>query len=1419
MTLPHALPVHQLFEQQAAKTPEAIAIIDKDERVTYQTLNHKANRVANYLARLGVNRNVPVGLCLESSTNLVIGLLGILKAGGGYLPIDLTYPLERIRYMLTHSQSKILITQSQWLEKFADHHLITLCLDSEWQTIENAPSSNTHPNVKPEDLAYIIYTSGSTGHPKGIEMPHNTLVNLIQWQIEVTTIPATAKTLQFTPISFDVSFQEMLSTLCSGGTLVAMPAMARKDPEILLHFLIEQKIERIFMPPVALHQLAMVAIDLEKMPSSLKEVITAGDQLQITPTVTDFFNNLDDCTLHNHYGPSETHVVTAFTLKDSPSTWPKLPPIGQAIHGCQIYLLDEEFQQVPVGNCGEIHIGGVTLARGYLNNLELTQSRFIPNPYGTGRLYKSGDLARQLPDGDFEFLGRSDHQVKIRGFRIELGEVETILLLYPTIKEAVVTPYEDTTQNKRLVAYLVAKSASELKEASGIQSEQVQTWQRIWDEAYRAPGKQSSDHFHLGGWNDSYTGAALPEPQVREWVSHTVKQILTLSPKRILEIGCGTGLLLFPIAPQCSHYYGTDISAEGIQYIQQQIDNTPLAETVTLQQLSADALSELAIEPVDTVVINGVIQFFPGIDYFMEVLEKTIPLVQPGGQIFIGDVQSYSLMELFHTSVQLFQSPIKLSVADLRQRIKDRMAEEKKLLFAPDFFATLPQRLPQVSHVTLQLKRGEYQNELTRFRYDVILHIHKQIIPPKEPWYWDAWQAEKHDWNTIRQKLAEQKPEWLGIAQVPNARLWYDGEAIRQLAQSHTAETIGNLKNRLQPGGIEPERWWDLESEFPYRVSIVWSGENNLASYDVLLQRSDSKVTITAELFPSLASMASKEKSWSAYTNDPLQSKEALIPKIHHFLKQKLPDYMIPTSFIFLDKLPLTASGKINRQLLPAPKSERPILEQPFVAPLTATEEKLAEIFTEVLNIRPVGRHDNFFDLGGHSLLIMQLLSQIRKSFQVDLPLTYLFENPTLAQLSRAIKTHRESDQPEAITLHAIPVKDLQDYVQLDATIGWNHPGEASNTPKRVLLTGVTGFIGAFMLETLLQQTEAEVYCLVRGCKTITKARQRLYNHLRHYHLTRFVHDETLNPRIIPILGDLSQPLLGLTREDFDLLAHEIDIIYHLGAEVNLLYPYQAIQATNVQGTQEVLRLASHIKLKSVHYTSTMGIFESSGYVDNPLIPEQITLKGGDLIYGGYAQSKWVSEQLLGVAQSRGIPVTIYRPGAITGHSQTGVSDTDHILIVLLRYFLQQRTVPQLEMLFDMTPVDYVCQAMIHLSQQTDSWGKVFHLVNPQSFSFTQLADLLTTLGYPVSLMDYPTWLATLREIESDSPENLFGAILPVLTGKMQGTPLTYLEMSSIGMKFDCRQTHQGLTSSSIRCPAPDLGLLKIYLEHLESGG
>jgi amino acid adenylation domain-containing protein len=454
---------HELFERQASLTPGDAALSFEDRVFSYEEVNEKANQVAHYLRLQGVGPEVLVGIYAERSPEMVIGLLAVLKAGGAYVPVDPVHPRERVATVLSDARVRLALTTDA-LAANLPQGIHTLRLDADWEAlIAGRPTHNPRETVSPENLAYVMYTSGSTGIPKGVSMPHRPLVNLVEWQRGNFTRTRGARTLQFTSLSFDVSFQEIFSTWCSGGTLVLISDEERRDLAALPEFLARRQIDRLFMTPSALQRLAESAS--ARQLASLKEVIVGGEVLRISDSLIGMFEKTSGATLSNHYGPTETHVMTALRLEGAPRDWPARPTIGRAIPGTRIYFLDSGMRPAPVGAVGELYIGGLPLSRGYFNRPALTAERFVPDPFGAepgGRVYRTGDVARYLTDGEIDFIGRIDRQVKIRGFRVELGEVEATLLKHPAVEECIVVSRPDERGEPSLSAYVVGNGGAEL---------------------------------------------------------------------------------------------------------------------------------------------------------------------------------------------------------------------------------------------------------------------------------------------------------------------------------------------------------------------------------------------------------------------------------------------------------------------------------------------------------------------------------------------------------------------------------------------------------------------------------------------------------------------------------------------------------------------------------------------------------------------------------------------------------------------------------------------------------------------------------------------------------------------------------------------------------------------------------------------
>jgi amino acid adenylation domain-containing protein/thioester reductase-like protein len=1418
---------HELIEWQTGQTPSAVAVIFKNQPLTYGELNQKANQLAHYLRTLGVGPEVLVGVCVERSHLMIIALLGILKAGGAYVPLDPAYPPERLAFMLEDSGLPVLISEQSLLEGLPPHSAQVICLDRDWETIAGHSSENLDSGVSPENLAYTIYTSGSTGQPKGVQILHGAVINFLQSMQKEPGITAQDTLLAVTTISFDIAVLELFLPLTVGACIVLVAHDVASNAGKLSQLIAECGATVMQATPATWRML----LAFGWQGNQKLKILCGGEAL--TRNLAEQLLERCSC-LWNMYGPTETTIWSTIYQVKADS---EVISIGYPIANTQLYLRhqfsrrkSDPFRLAPSGEMGELYIGGDGLARGYLNRPEMTDDRFVPDPFSHkpgSRLYKTGDFARYLPDGSLQFIGRIDHQVKIRGFRIELGDIEAAMSQHPAVKEAVAIVRKDRLNQERLTAYIAPKphlldAKPELLD-SETQAQITGQWQELWTATYRESQNRPDPTFNTGGWTDSYTCQPLAERELREWVNCTVNRILALQPDRLLEIGCGLGLLLFRIAPHCSHYLATDISAEAIDYIQHQLERQEQDwSQVTLAQKAADALLDIEPGEFDTVVLNSVIQYFPSVDYLVHVLERAVKAVKPGGRIFIGDVRNLSLLEAFHTSVQLYQAPSSLSTSRLRQRIREQMAQDQELVIAPEFFTALKQHFPQIDQVEIQIKRGVYHNEMTRFRYDVVLEIGTGMKPFEEPICLD-WRRQALSLSKIRHILSETEPELLLVAQVPNERVFQEIKVMEILSSPECPETVGELPELLQdlnhqlalgeaaPEAISPEALWDLDQDLPYHIGITWSASSSVDCYDVVFRRKVAAAPpnhwagLTGLAFPN---PGEELKPLTSYANNPLQASEIrnLVPQIRTFLREKLPEYMVPSAFIIMDTLPLTPNGKLDRRALPEPSQIRPVLQEAFVAPRTPTEKRLAQIWSDILEIEQVGIHDNFFELGGHSLLVAQLIAKVRATFELELPLLSFFQMPTVISLAQAIEIALQAGT-NSIGFSLTPIDLQAEAVSAPDIHDETSPLETVEEPQHILLTGATGFLGALFLHELLQQTPATIYCLVRA-SSLEVGQQKIQKNLERYGL---VHTR-IDARVIPVQGDLCQPLLGLSPEKFRDLAGKIDLIYHSGALVNLIYPYTALRAANVLGSQEILRLASQTKLKPVHFISTLDVFQSPHYFQKEIILEQEALAGGEELENGYAQSKWVAEKLMIAARERGIPVSIYRLGMIVGHSQTGISKTDDLVGRLIKGFIQMGSAPDLELKMNLTPVDYVSQGIIHLSKQKESLGKVFHLVNPHVITLKQLVDYIRSLGYPIKLVDYDLWRIQLQNLDI-LENNALTPLKSLFNPRNNEKEPTYLETLVLG-KFSCQNAIDGLKGTTILCPAVDNDLLKRYFSY-----
>lgn len=669
-------------------------------------------------------------------------------------------------------------------------------------------------------------------------------------------------------------------------------------------------------------------------------------------------------------------------------------------------MLDAQLQACPVGVPGELYVSGPGLARGYLNRAGLSAERFVADPFGARgeRLYRSGDLACWRADGELDYLGRIDHQVKIRGFRVELGEIESRLRERPEVREAAVLVQDAGAAGERLVAYVVpdADGLKVAHRAGGVASDElVSQWEHVFDGAYASTGTAPS----FRGWNSSYTDQPIEHAQMREWLDATVARIRSLRPVGILEIGCGVGLLVQQLAPDMASYRATDLSLRAVTDLGTWMQTQPALSHVQLQQREAVDFSGIEPGAHDVVVINSVAQYFPEVDYLVEVLRGAARAVGQRGRILVGDMRHLAHLPLFHASVQLAKAPADLTVRHLRSRIAKAVSQEKELVLEPDFFHGMAAQWPGARAQVL-LRRGHADNELTRYRFDAVLTLDAGDRPrPMQQMPWDGGDAAH---AALRARLAGPGDVDIVLREVPNRRLAADVAAWQLVQEADDHDTVADVRARIEvraPQGTDPEVFWMLGEAHGREVLISWTPGFGDGRYDVVFT---SAVSAGQPALPA-SSPASDDarrrvEGWPhAHASDPLHVvlSQRLPGLLRQHLAGRLPAHMVPSHFAVIDRIPLTPNGKLDRRALPEPEVSGG--NDRFDPPQGAVEEAMAALWQEVLGAPRVGRHDNFFELGGHSLMAIQITALLSQRHGIDVPVRHFFEHHTLSAVSSAI--------------------------------------------------------------------------------------------------------------------------------------------------------------------------------------------------------------------------------------------------------------------------------------------------------------------------------------------------------------------------------------------------------------------------------
>lgn len=983
-----------LFQKQVARTPERIALTFEKQELSYRELDRRSDSLARRLRKEGVAGGSLVPVCTGHAMEMMIGILGVLKAGGVYVPVDPEYPQDRIRFMLEDTAAPLILVLEHTVSVIAALSTARLiCLSEDWEEPENGVLL---PACKPEQAAYIIYTSGSTGRPKGVIIPHRNVVRLFMTSVPLYDFNEQDVWTMFHSYCFDFSVWEMYGALFYGGRMVIVPRSMARDTIAFAALLRTEGVTVLNQTPSAFYVLQEY-LQGNPMPLSLRYVIFGGEALH--PSRLKAWNGwYPECRLINMYGITETTVHVTFQEIGEEEMNSGGSKIGKPIPTLSAYILDARLQPVPIGVPGELFIAGAGVASGYLNREELTRERFIPHPFSDDpeeKIYRTGDLGRWMEDGSIEYLGRIDTQVKIRGYRIEPGEIEHALNRLSQVAENCVVLKASAAHDKKLVCYYVPDQ-DRLKELEqSLYEDQVNNWKVLYEDTYgNSEPDTGAEEFNIAGWNDSFTGGAIPAADMQAWLDDIAQVILSQKPKHVLEIGCGTGMIYYQLAPHIRSYAGVDLSEVSVAQIRRHVNQHPGQFPDThLRSCGAHEVKPDEMEKTDTVIMNSVIQYFPGEDYLTRIIADNIVRLEGSGRIILGDVRDYRLLYAFKSRLSLAKLQERAAVTEFSWLVDQEMMKEEELCFTPDYFYQLPEQFPEISHVEIRWKDGDYVNELSLYRFTVILHIGLEKAVSERPWSeWDSLKASAD-------QLFENLPPVIAISGIPNPRLWKERQLLQGL-RDHTAVNVRDLIRSVEQPDEENEKVTQLlktAKEKGYQVNMMPA-------------KDPMQMELLLELHPKgdfVMPLYQADRDFP-FTNIPLfPDITAILQKeIRQELSVVIPDYMVPTDLIALQRIPVTGNGKADRGFLSRLEDQQRKHHAEYQAPSTEREELLANIWMEILGVDRVGVKDNFFELGGDSIRVVKVAARIRKLTGMEVSVADIYRSGTILELAELLASH-----------------------------------------------------------------------------------------------------------------------------------------------------------------------------------------------------------------------------------------------------------------------------------------------------------------------------------------------------------------------------------------------------------------------------
>ncbi len=1025
------------FYQQVNLHPSKIALIEGNNKLTYLQLDVLSDQLANELILNGVQKEEIVAILLPRSAQFIISVLAIIKAGAAYLPIHLNESESRMKHMLTETKCKVILSEKKSLNENFPLKII-----SPQKATGNVISTEKPPflskKIFPSQLAYVMYTSGSTGTPKGVCITHHSISSFVSdpmWNLKNQD-----RVLFHSQVAFDAATFEIWVPLLKGGTII----VAKEDSfnvDYLTKLINDEKVTSAFFTVTLFNLLAK---DPKNNLGNMKQILVGGEQCS-SDFIYKMKQKLPDTEIVNCYGPTET--TTFFSTYTIPSNEIlKTIPIGKPMDNMNAYVLNKDFEIVPEKEIGELYISSNGLAQGYLNQPALTAEKFLPDPFGLegSRMYKTGDLVYWNEKRELVFIGRKDQQVKVRGFRVELGEIEEALQSHPNVSQAAVVAQR--TENGNVMRAYIVPDYNASSDNEQLMDEQLREWEKIYDEVYQESDLETDTDQYVG-WNSSFEDNPIERSHMDEWLENTLKSIRNLKPKKVLEIGIGTGMLLKHLYSETEIYWGTDLSETVINKLKTAFKNNPLSDKIKLFHQTADSIDQLPKQMFDTIIINSVCQYFPDIQYFTSILQKAMHLLSPSGKIFVGDIRDFRLQRQFYSEVHLHNKKID-TTTQLIAAIERDVMMESELLISPSFFSLWSKKRTDVAGFETKLKDGNFINEMSQYRYDAVIYKKPQdnlsFSGKIEILDWN-----KTDFQDLKNILSENKHQSLRITEIPNERIVPSCNAYEMILNNENLETIRNAYTKPVNSELKFKDFQVLAEENNYNIKIVHSHSAYPDIVDIIFTQRSFETTPLYDFYQDQANFYNLE---NCANYPPISRKiNQLLIQLKTHLQKKLPDYMLPSTIIPINKMPLTSRGKINKEALLALNS---IKNSDGRKASTDMEAIVCQLFAETLGLSEVLPDENFFEMGGNSLSVVVLTNRLRDVLNIEIPIKTFFENPTASMLIKKFDFNSQIDFPvqKQDRPHHIPLSFSQQ--RLWFLFDLEGPNETYSIPFTVRLSG-----------------------------------------------------------------------------------------------------------------------------------------------------------------------------------------------------------------------------------------------------------------------------------------------------------------------------------------------------------------------------